>query len=142
MEREIRFRGINEFTGDFSFGFLTTDVYNHKRYIETVKGTTLYSESVKPKTIGQFTGLKDKKGVDIYEGDILKYTLNNGEIRFYKIWAEKGGFVINQFQDDFYKEEKDIQFWSGLSDMQTASWVDLSLEVIGNIHQNPELLKQ
>lgn len=92
--------------------------------------------------IMQFTGLKDKNGVDIYEGDILKYTLNNGEIRFYKIWVENGGFVINQFQDDFYKEEKDIQFWSGLSDMQTASWVDLCLEVIGNIHQNPELLNQ
>lgn len=89
----------------------------------------------------QSTNLKDLKGIESYVGDILKETLLNGEERFYKIFEVEGGFAINAFQDDFYKPVEQIQFWTALSDMQTISWFKSSLEIIGNIHENTELLQ-
>lgn len=109
------------------------------------KGVAWWKEDSIPcssKNVMKYTGLKDKNGVDAYTDDIGVEILPNGEKRFFKIWIEKGGFVINQFQDDFKKPNEKIQFWSGLSDMQNASWFENCVEIIGNIHQNPELLTQ
>lgn len=69
----------------------------------------------------QFTGLKDKNGVDIYEGDILKHSKYPGKL-YLVYWAEGTGFY---------------PFINTLG----AKYATKSIEVIGNIHQNPELLK-
>lgn len=82
----------------------------------------------------------DNDGVEIFEGDILEHTLIDGTKRFYKIWREAGGLVVNIHQDDFYKPVKLIQFWEGLSNMQTASFIK-NCRVIGNVIDNPELLE-
>lgn len=89
---------------------------------------------VDPATVGQYTGLKDKDGREIYDGDIVKAPLLdpifgdiikdafcNAEIIF-----NKGSFVIS-----YYKRDRNI-YLSDLFDKIT---------VIGNIHDNPELLK-
>lgn len=86
----------------------------------------------------QYTGLKDKKrteeypdGQDIYEGDICHFGYHyNGD---YSVSANSG---IVKYEDGCYM--LDCDDWIGL-DMATIS--NIGIEVIGNLHQNPELLE-
>lgn len=87
--------------------------------------------------IMQYANIQDKNGKDIYDGDILKYENEYGRIHYHRVFAVKGGLAINTHSDDFAKEK--IVFYEAVADMQTAGWIE-QCEVIGNIHENPELL--
>lgn len=76
-------------------------------------------------TLLQYTGLKDKNGKEIYEGDIVRY--NTGEAWIVK-WSGRGGFI---YADN---GNKNTAATNQLPDMH-------EVEVIGNIYENPELLK-
>lgn len=85
----------------------------------------------------QYTGLKDKNGKEIYEGDIL--LLEKGTKR--TVFSVPGGFAIESLDDDLNKYGKEIFVpIEGLSDEQNASFIK-STKVIGNIYENPELLE-
>lgn len=90
---------------------------------------------VKPETVGQFTGLTDKNGKEIYEGDVLK---SRSIIHVVEYKEDEGAFVgrfnfhvrnplVTMQQTDF----------TGLAQW----WINkFKKEVVGNIHDNPELL--
>lgn len=75
----------------------------------------------------QYTGLKDKNGVEIYEGDILKCKSFDG-------WFDKVGFYYN-------REVKHVTACTGESEISGYLHVPVDKEVVGNIFENPELLK-
>jgi uncharacterized phage protein (TIGR01671 family) len=80
----------------------------------------------------QYTGLKDKNGVKIFEGDIVK----DERKRLFVIEYKFGGFNIVPI--DCYNDEFS---WNPLGDMQTAGWLNESAEVIGNVWENKDLLE-
>ena len=126
--RIIKFRGKKPSNGDWVYGSLVSSKdIDPAIYFQTGNGAvkTMDWVYVKGDTVGQFTSLYDKNGKEIYEGDILKVqgTDEKIEVRFVRgIFA----FLWNGDLD----EEAPIN-------APTQEWA----EVIGNIHDNPTLLK-
>lgn len=90
------------------------------------------NDDIDIKTIGQFTGLYDCNEKEIYEGDILKYIHweNKKEILYFITFEdEMGSFIL---------QTPRVKLKSNITQMKIYG---LKLEVIGNIHDNPELLK-
>lgn len=85
---------------------------------------------VKKETVGQYTGLHDKNGKEIYEGDIVKI---NDEIITQVIWDKDYlGYFL------YANEENSIEYFENGEQPLYDYWE--SIEVIGNIHDNKELL--
>lgn len=136
MNREIKFRGISE-NGTWIYGYYSCDKELH--YIDVVEEVTylettafaLSRYEVEGETVGQFTGLTDKNGNDIYEGDVIKMG-DNPECWFAPRVVEfKNGAWIGGSCRIYTNQ--DHALYEGDSDQN--NW-----EIIGNIHQNPELL--
>lgn len=131
--RAIKFRGKTVNNGEWVEGNLLS-INNHYE-IGWQESSTYeeeggwYQEEVQSDTIGQFTGLHDKDGKEIYEGDILQTRANFiGVVR----WNNKGYFYLN---DD--KEQKE-KFCENLGIMLNYA----QFEIIGTYFDNPELLKR
>lgn len=140
--REIKFKAKRIDNGEWVYGYLR-EIWgeNERRFticparrFESDGFTDLDEVEVDKETIGQYTGLKDKNGKEIWEfdivkaplldpifGDIIKDSFCNAEITF-----NKGSFVVS-----YYKRDRNI-YLSDLCD---------KIEVIGNIFDNKDLLQ-
>lgn len=118
--RTIKFRGLGENGWVYGDLFSAWAVGGIHPRIHWVEGTASKNQGVKPETVGQFTGLLDKEGIEIYEGDMLKYYHTEKKQEYIGVvtWQNYStGFGI---YPSFHKKR----------------------EVIGNIYENPELLKE
>jgi uncharacterized phage protein (TIGR01671 family) len=129
--REIKFRGYDGM--DWIYGSAI-------EYIKEVDFWYIIEEGspdddwVIVNRVGQYTGLKDQNGKEIYEGDILQCHHNtNGSVFFHD-----GAFRLSSDQCETVLE--DIQTYDDHDDLNFYLIEDNNLVVIGNIYDNPELL--
>ncbi|MCP1460283.1 YopX family protein [Bacillus amyloliquefaciens] len=143
--REIKFRGMG-INGEWYYGNLSIIKQRIKSmgidlgsYISNKAGVP-FAYSVRPETVGQFTGLKDKNGREIYEGDIVRNHRDNSNELLEVLWQEE---VAEHASDGIYwtKEVPGFRFKRIKRGLTTVFVAHVDLEVIGNIHQNPELLE-
>jgi len=141
MKRKIIFRG----KGDNGWFYGYVQLYQEKYAsrlcicpvsIRTWKDALFYS--VDENTVSQFTGLRDKNGKDIYEGDILGVDINGMNKKL--IGRVEGGVRGYCYDVVYLNHPKGEERWSlygtVIHDFPNR------IEVIGNIYDNPELLKE
>lgn len=125
--RDVLFRGKCELGKCWRSGSLVIreDTYGNVQYEIIKRQGEKYV--VIPDTISQYTGLKDKNGKKIFEGDILQYFNDDNTVHYITIVFKENAFLVED---------------GGVTDTNLlTSYVCLGLEVISNIHDNPELLK-
>lgn len=146
--REILFRGKRKDNGKWVEGHYG-EYYSGKENVscisipkETISGSLCYDVILE--TVGQYTGLCDKNGTKIFEGDIVKMSYRGdvltAVVRFGnynqpdKILKTHLGFYFDFDTVNFEDFRKDVGYWTGRTFGE--------IEVIGNIHDNSELLNK
>ena len=130
--REILFRGKRLDNGDWVYGYYVHigPVSCQRAYIIPEYASSLYVNEVDPSTVGQYTGLKDKNGKRIFEGDVAKVLQGKDKDIAY-VGFENGAFMLYPKTGNIY-ERTLWEYW----------YNDWDVEVIGNITDNPELLEK
>lgn len=127
--REIKFRGKRIRPKGVK------DAWAYGSLIQKIESTEIHDSVftwfIHPETVGQFTGLKDKNGKEIYEGDICRLGFSYCDDKIGVVYFKDGCFYV----DDKHPLGN-LPLWSFREGESNI------IEVIGNIHDNPELLKQ
>lgn len=137
--RENKYRGRRLDNGEWEHGDLVQ--FGQKCYTPCkcaiIPGTAsgsdplckiLFDYEVDPATVGQFTGLKDKSGREIWEDDVMRFITEFGETMTSEVAFMDGFFYVQgEDDDDIYGIPYAVE--------------SMNAEIIGNIHDTPELLK-
>lgn len=142
--REIIFRGKRIDNGKWVYGYYWHNIQDNRHLIIQsiplgimVSGQHQENAQVTPESIGQFTGLKDKNGVEIYEGDLL----SDGDTIFeveYNI--QQSCFWISA-KKNITNDGDDIMFYMNNGVLGNGHYSRNDLEIIGNIYEHPDLIK-
>lgn len=148
MNREIKFRGMCTQSGEWVYGYYLMDGETHRIFEinrKSLTSTGFYTGTrVIPETVGQYTGLKDKDGKEIYEGDVLKVNKAHDHYinRNYVVIYDDAAFqietpevvgrcsIVKFIYDAFHKGA-----------IEEFADYPILFSVLGNIHDNPELIK-
>ena len=132
--REILFRGKRTINGDWVYGDF---VHGNERkslrdsiFVYDSETQSFNDYEINPSTLGQYTGLTDKNGKRIFEGDIAKVLQGKDKDIAY-VGFENGAFMLYPKTGNIY-ERTLWEYW----------YNDWDVEVIGNITDNPELLEK
>lgn len=132
MNREIKFRG-KEMHNDLGWVYGSLIQYpNGACVIVTFdKDGKELSYDVDPKTVGEYIGLKDRNGIEVYSGDIVEYTYMCKEVEKPRreVIFKYGAFCLRVKNGPSARINGKYRFFE-------SSW-----EVIGNIHDNSELIE-
>lgn len=124
MKRENSYRGKRVDTGEWVEGSLIGNDVIVGKIVEFEEDyfCTEFWYKVGPATVGQFTGMTDKKGKKLFEGDV--YSMGEKNILYIVIF-DKSQFIGKQVSN---RSLAGLEYWKS------------NIEIIGNIHDNPELL--
>jgi len=136
MSREIKFRGKRIDNNEWDYGCLINYLPNNNPRIISCEFLGEQNEpdyretnnEIHSSSLGQFTGLYDKNGVEIYEGSILKFIEGVHKNETFYVKYKTSFFQLLPIEDKHLK-----QYTIRLDD-------ESNTQVIGNIHDNPELL--
>lgn len=137
--REIKFRGKCEFRDGWVYGFYSPLIwYPSHEQTPSIKELTGGDVQIKLETLGQYTGLKDKNGKEIYEGDIIIFNKNRNLPNYISVPE-----VVKYHQRNcsFQRYPYGIAVTTGGAGKLLQSDMMSECEVIGNIYDNPELLE-
>ena len=124
--RTIKFRAL-DFNNEWKYGYYTYDSIQNKHFINT--------QEVKGDTVSQYTSLHDKNGKEIYEGDVVlewRTEFNEQKLKHEPVRPGSEKWVVKYNNGGYYPFA--VAFWECTEDAEHC-------EVIGNIWENPELLK-
>nr|DAR51110.1 MAG TPA: YopX protein [Caudoviricetes sp.] len=123
--REILFRG--KFGDEWKYGYLTIEPQG-LAIKEPYECGASHIWCIDPKTVGQYTGLKDKNGTKIFDGDICSFCNTDGGLTNYEVLWFGRKWVVREAS-------------SNVVDNLDLSFCEYSV-AIGNIYDNPELLEE
>ena len=134
--REYKFRG-KDYNNKWRYGDLVQEKWGQGKAIMIKKDKTAWSAL--EETIGQYTGLNDENGKEIYEGDIIEFSYDMfvGNFDTFvakgKVVFEEGAFYVEVFENERTTKDEAYLLYSINLD---------TIEVIGNIYENEELLNE
>lgn len=139
MAREIKFRGKDILSGDWRYGYAQ---FNYDKTRAQIISPLRIDISAFPgqffhvdkDTVCQFTGLHDKNGKEIYEGDIVQMHIENGNILLVVTWNLEVGAWLLKLKGCNIEGVRTLGEW-----LRDSSSV---IQVVGNIYDNPELLEE
>lgn len=136
--REIIFRGKRTDNGEWVYGYFYEDIGSFIK--ERASSVSTNTHLVDPSTVGQFTGLLDKNGNQIFEGDVLDMSILGPDHSLQAVSIEHGavGFFPLHPEEEAEEDRRWRSFWE---DDEQELCDSEYFTIIGNIHDNPELLE-
>ena len=151
--REVIFRGKRTDNGEWVYGYYTKARYFlNKKEMHIIFEPDVEAfphceftgyEEVLPETVGQYTGLTDKNGVRIFEGDILDVS---SDVAYGGVAVHRLGYFVVEFHNGCFMksalDDPQLSFFDNAKRKGLYHFISTDIhKIVGNIHDNPDILK-